>query len=413
MSTIIGFIGIIIAAVGFGTNFLIIKKWSPGDGMFFQLNMTIAIWITGTIFHIGMRDSPPFQPFAMIGGALWATGNALCPFIIEHIGMGLGLLIWGTANMSIGWASSHFGILLVAKQSVSKPTINVIGFIIAVASVMVYSQIKPMGAEEKAERKKKKNASKYANSVNYEYEYESGSLDKMISDGTDSGASADAATAKSKNLRYIVPLAAVAAGVLFGSCFNPPVYVVDQSNQKFCSHISDETFCNDINRYCETDFNVEKNGSKLINCTDLASYKGRMYCNYDTKKKTCGPIPLEDMVFSQFTGILMTSFFWCVAYILYKQWWLGGEPWVNKPLIGPGFACGAVWAFAQIGWFFANANLPLSVSFPITTTAPGLIGTIIGIVFFDEVSLKTKNLSMLVFAIVMAGVADGLITYSM
>lgn len=120
--------------------------------------------------------------------------------------------------------------------------------------------------------------------------------------------------------------------MLFGSCFNPPVYVVDQSNQKFCSHISDETFCNDINRYCETNLNNAKNGSKRINCTDLASYKGRMYCNYDAKKNKCGPIPLEDMVFSQFTGILMTSFFWCVAYIVYKQWWLGGEPWCVREM---------------------------------------------------------------------------------
>jgi hypothetical protein len=59
-----------------------------------QTNMqVIAIWITGLLFHIAVRGSPPFQPLGMIGGFLWATGNAMCPFIIDQIGLGLGLLM--------------------------------------------------------------------------------------------------------------------------------------------------------------------------------------------------------------------------------------------------------------------------------------------------------------------------------
>jgi hypothetical protein len=69
---------------------------------------------------------------AMIGGALWATGNMLCPFIIDCIGIGVGLLIWGTANLCIGWLSAHFGILGEQKETVSNNSLNVTGFIIAV-----------------------------------------------------------------------------------------------------------------------------------------------------------------------------------------------------------------------------------------------------------------------------------------
>lgn len=53
----------------------------------------MGIWILGLVFHIAVRGAPPFQPFAMLGGCLWATGNAMCPFIISQIGIGLGLLL--------------------------------------------------------------------------------------------------------------------------------------------------------------------------------------------------------------------------------------------------------------------------------------------------------------------------------
>ena len=89
-----------------------------------------------------------------------------------------------------------------------------------------------------------------------------------------------------------------------------------------------------------------------------------------------------------------------------------GEPFVNKKLIGPGVASGRVWACAQIGWFYANENLSMQIAFPIITTAPGIIGTLWGILLHDEISLKTSNLVFLGTAIVVAGVADALITLS-
>lgn len=108
------------------------------------------------------------------------------------------------------------------------------------------------------------------------------------------------------------------------------------------------------------------------------------------------------MAFSQFCGILLASFVFFSIYCIRQQGGItvfflcyiyvrtmaknsltfrcspmtkgfrGIDPFVNKPLIGPSFACGMVWAFAQIGWFYANQNLEMSISFPIITTAPGV-----------------------------------------
>ena len=63
-----------------------------------------------------------------------------------------------------------------------------------------------------------------------------------------------------------------------------------------------------------------------------------MYCVYDPHKNACGPIPLEDMVFSQFCGMLVTAFFWLSVYVVYKQGYQNAEPYVNTILIGPGCA---------------------------------------------------------------------------
>lgn len=47
--------------------------------------------------------SVKFLPFAAFGGALWATGNTLAVPAINNIGLSLALLIWGSANMLMGW----------------------------------------------------------------------------------------------------------------------------------------------------------------------------------------------------------------------------------------------------------------------------------------------------------------------
>ena len=47
--------------------------------------------------------SVKFIPFAAVGGALWATGNTLAVPAINNIGLSMALLIWGSANMLMGW----------------------------------------------------------------------------------------------------------------------------------------------------------------------------------------------------------------------------------------------------------------------------------------------------------------------
>ena len=350
--------------------------------------------------------------------------------------------------------SAHFGILGVAQETVSNPKLNAIGFGCAVASILIYSLVKPMGAEETALRKAAKAAKKKKAGNGVGYSIQSGDISKEslkdvldspseISDGRMTGKMSDA------KKRLVGCLLAVVAGCLFGTCFNPAQGVSDRSLSQFCGRIANSSHgsvsvpraiddCNYMAINCmslgngSVPYNLSTaNGTTQTTsqfCRSLADTKGKVYCQWknltgnaavNATSSTaaigaCTGIPDAHMAFSQFCGILLASFSYFCIYNIYMQGFTSvpGEPFVNKKLIGPGFACGMVWAFAQIGWFYANENLSMQIAFPVITTAPGLIGTIWGIILHDEISLKPTNMFFLALAIAVAGTADALITLS-
>uniref|UniRef100_A0A8C2ATH0 Transmembrane protein 144a n=1 Tax=Cyprinus carpio TaxID=7962 RepID=A0A8C2ATH0_CYPCA len=121
-----GFISCAVAVVFFGSNFVPVKKIETGDGMFFQWILCAAIWTVSLVVNI-ILHSPKFWPLVMLGGAIWATGNITVVPIVKTIGLGLGLLIWASFNLLLGWASSRFGWFGIGAESVSKPVLNSCG----------------------------------------------------------------------------------------------------------------------------------------------------------------------------------------------------------------------------------------------------------------------------------------------
>eukprot|EP01051_Picozoa_sp_SAG22_P000392 SAG22_NODE_10_length_35702_cov_72.266992_13_plen_429_part_00 len=275
----LGFLGIAIAAIGFGSNFVVIKnkEWGPGDGMFFQFNMVVGVFMTGLLYHFFVRGAPPLQPFAMLGGAGWAIGNAACPFIIDTIGMGLGLSIWGTANLVTGWSSAHFGILLVAQETVPKPALNIAAMPVAILAILIYAQVRnvPEGEESTPEEQA-----------------------GLINGG--------GAPEKPKKAPAVVGVAvACVAGVLFGACFNPAQHVSDLSEKNYCKAIADE-----------------------CSCVHFSTYKDpRVYCSWEppvgNATGVCGGVPTADMAFSQFCGIFIASFTILAVWGFYQQFVVG------------------------------------------------------------------------------------------
>lgn len=67
-----GYLSLVIAVFFFGSNYLPVKQYETGDGMFFQLVLCLAIWTVGFVVY-WFRDFPKFYALPMIGGVLWTT----------------------------------------------------------------------------------------------------------------------------------------------------------------------------------------------------------------------------------------------------------------------------------------------------------------------------------------------------
>lgn len=104
----VGYIGVLISVLFLGSNYLPIKKFETGDGMFFQLMLTTGIWIIG--FSVNWaRDFPKFYALPMLGGFFWTTGNLNTVPVMNTIGIGLGSLFPNIILLCLGWGIARFG----------------------------------------------------------------------------------------------------------------------------------------------------------------------------------------------------------------------------------------------------------------------------------------------------------------
>jgi len=156
-SKVFGYIGAVIAILFFGSNYVVTKKFPIGDGLAFQWFMAIGILVCGYIVQF-IASTPPFvfDYYGIIGGGLWAVGNAMVPTIINLVGLGLGLLLWTAGNLLIGYFVGRFGILGVPKTDVNYEYLNYIGIAIGFISLIPFFFVKPdiSGKSEKYQEEK-------------------------------------------------------------------------------------------------------------------------------------------------------------------------------------------------------------------------------------------------------------------
>lgn len=196
----------------YGSNFVPVKRVETGDGMFFQWVTCAAIWVV-SMFGDLMLQSPKFCPFAMLGGVLWATGNvAVVPFV-KAIGLGLGILISGSSNLLMGWASSRFGWFGIAAQNVSHPILNYCGAGLCLLSGLIFFFVK----------------------ADVELLHSSETIPLLIDRRTNSGSYGQNSseswidTIGPKGKRFIGSLLAVVAGLMYAFSIIPMLYIKSNS----------------------------------------------------------------------------------------------------------------------------------------------------------------------------------------
>jgi len=133
----IGYLCCFVACLCFGSTYIPVKKVEVRDGQFFSLCLSVGILAVGSL-QWALHGFYKFEPFAMVGGMLWATGNLFVPFIIKRCGLGIGQLVWSVTNMLTGWAFGTFGLLGKNMDSVSRPILNYFGVLVTLMSLTLF-----------------------------------------------------------------------------------------------------------------------------------------------------------------------------------------------------------------------------------------------------------------------------------
>jgi hypothetical protein len=242
----------------------------------------------------------------------------------------MGLLIWGSSNMFMGWATGRFGWFGLSAQSVSKPILNDIAVALAGCALLAFLFVKPtvekVGQKDKASAGPGGAGDAYYDDGLHAYggrdsEYGGYAGDKPLlgasSLNSELRPAARAATAADEDdepswtdkltpaQKTLVGVAmSLGSGLLYGSNFDPPQYVVD--------HVGDYPG---------------------------ASADNRAY------------------IFPHFVGIFLTATVFVMTYAAARR----NAPTVFAEILLPGYVSGIIWAIAQISWFYANRSLDFVV----------------------------------------------------
>ena len=369
----IGFVAAFIAVACFGSSFVPVKRFKKyaGDGVFAQFCMCFGRFMFGCGLML-TRSNKQFYPMAALGGMFWSGGNAISVPIIQCIGMGLGIAIWGTTNMLLGWASGKFGWWGVKVENPERPWLSYLSVVFSFISIILFLFVEPhhklaatnpekeslLPGEDDERKKGKKHVDSINGSNGTAHELENGNGFAPEKDAAPAPAPRPTIAdmiGKTK-ARVIGVCLALVAGALFGLCMDPAQHMMS-------------------------------NYEELTRETDIK------YTPFGF-----------DYVFSFNCGAIAFSFFYLSIYQFMQM--LGFRPTekyfdktTHEKIILPCFANGIIGSCGSAAWFFANQNLGLIISFPIIGAGPGIVSALWGVLVFKEIK-GMKNFVVLISAFV-------------
>jgi hypothetical protein len=286
-------------------------------------------------------------------GILWSTGNLVTVFCLKTTGLAVGLLIWGTTSLLMGWATGRFGALGIKAQvppTTTKLVLNYASVVLAASSAIFFLFIKSTNAPHKPP-----------------YEATNGKQIPVESIKT------EAITLETEEVldtdfpflnRLSNPVQKVLgctlaglAGAFYGTMFIPDQYIRDHPE-------------------------------KFIYKNDFPSNNGLYY------------------VRSQYSGLLLASIFYFIVYCIFKR----NKPSINPAIALPAMISGAMWAIANLGFIVAISSLKSAVAYPIVSVLPGIVTSLWSLFWFREIQGK-KNYILLgcgMFVRCLAAVLSGL-----
>jgi hypothetical protein len=331
--------------------------------------MCSAIYVVGIVVHFyqcgtgrnaGFASSTPacpqFEPMVSLGGALWCTANMLLVPLVDTIGMGLTMMLWGMMEMLAGWTTGRFHLFGVNAEPVGNSALNYVGICLAFLSLAAVVFVTPNVIQGSAS--KSLNAPSVASNHR-----------DMHDDDV------EALLLSESNLRFPPPqqevkwtdrlapwqkhafgaVACMVAGTLSGSTFTPAQFVVDRT-------------------------------ADYIGNPEQAPFPG-------------ASSQLLDHIFAHFTGIWLTSTVYFALYLVLIRFKVIPQQ-IHPDEVVPYLLAGVIWGVAMVCWFIANANLSTVVSFPLITIGPGILCVLWGVILYNEISGK-RNFTLLGLSVVL------------
>jgi glucose uptake protein GlcU len=450
---VLGFQAALLAVLFFGSNYVPAKHVKVGDGVFFQFIMCVSIWVTSLPVLFYMVEAFPATStefaIAMGGGFLWCTGNMLCAFIIQLIGIGLGLLVWGSFNMLMGWASGCFGLFGLRAEPIAIPSWNYAGVALALVGLALFLQVKPTTTEDSDDNDNDSGAPRGYASISGadvpggEQQQQSGYVSVLrstssgflpnllvVDGGSDShhlaggpeaddvemvlpGESLESPPIKAEErdsvnmmmmttrhrIRSQSHSTAAAAGAGAGAGTGASAGGAGSDDSRGSNPYGNS----DSDDHCHDDaFRTWTSGKKrVVGCLCSVVAGGLFGCSFnpaqwiiDNHPNTYSPETLLAFVFPHYCGIALCSFLYFIVYCAVMRYHLKRRPFVTPEVVLPAVLSGALWGVAEICWFIANQHLGFAISFPLITSGPGFVGALWGIFMFNEIKGR-RNLAIL------------------
>lgn len=363
MSVAIGIVGVVIASLFWGSNFVVCKNYAlPPDGMHFVLLMSTGILLVGLLSLLFSERAngdfeAVFAPYGLLGGTIWALGNFLTVPIVQNVGLGIGLAVWAGVNLVVAFVVGSLGLASVLPaEELHDPLLGAVGIVLAVGALVLFALVEPT-LEEKSE-------------VPWGLE------EPLVTEAT--GEEEGAADGKSYQQASI-------EGVAF-----PPLGINDPD-----SFVSADEEHGEISARSGTE---NQGGGNAPFGIAMAVIAGTLYgfqfvplSIWDSKVSQYGIFgrdrPSEAVealrfFFSQFTGIFLTSLMGFIIYCI----WTGNQPKLVPPnAMLPSLCSGIVWAVGCGGGMLATAGLGNAVGFPLLLNISFLVNSSWSILYYREI----------------------------
>ncbi|EGC29401.1 hypothetical protein DICPUDRAFT_90514 [Dictyostelium purpureum] len=133
-SMAIGYIASIVAIVGFGSNYVPVKKYPVGNGIAFAYFLSVGMFCCA---------------FVAMGGSLWCCANLLVIPTIKLLGLGLAVLLYSSIGIVAGFIVGKAGLFGLKEAAAAHDWMNYLGLAGIILSVIFFFFIKPNLEEEK------------------------------------------------------------------------------------------------------------------------------------------------------------------------------------------------------------------------------------------------------------------------